>query len=455
MVDPIVHELASKRLGRTLKGKWTLDEILGMGGMATVYGATHRNGAKVAIKILHSTLASSAELCRRFVREAYLVNKVQHPGVVRVLDDDVDDDGAAFLVMDRAAGVSLCDRATERLLDEIETLEVAEQVLEVLVASHAAGVVHRDLKPDNLLVDDDGNIRLLDFGIARLVEGDGDWTRSGIVFGTPGYMAPEQALGKKDEISPLTDIYALGATMFMLMSGEYVQHAEGPQELLIMIATRPARSIGDVLPQVSPDLAALIDKATAFHPEQRWSSAEAMLAEIRRLKVRRGMIEIRARAKRKISAQTPTPDVPMAPMAQAASALSDETRPAPEPTRPSLLRVRRGTHTKRRWAVMAVAATCAAFGLIKVQRHAVVTAETVPEATAAETKMAAPQANETTIAPTTNATSTPASMAMSIDPANVLPMKIVAPSPTVAAKPKPFVPHAKPSQGLEHITLVR
>jgi serine/threonine-protein kinase len=411
MVDVVVQELAEKRIGRTLKGKWVLDEILGIGGMATVYGATHRNGAKVAVKMLHSTLASSAELCRRFVREAYFVNKVHHPGVVRVIDDDVDEEGAAFLVMERASGVSLCDRATNRLLDEREVLDVAEQVLPILAASHAAGVVHRDLKPDNLLIDTDGTVRLLDFGIARLVEDDEDWTRSGIVFGTPGYMAPEQALGKKDEISPRTDVYALGATMFMLMTGEHVHRAHAPQELLVLIATRPARSLGDVLPQVSPGLVNLVDKATSFHPEQRWASAAAMLAEVRRLKRARNM--------------------------------SIDTRPSPEPTRPSFDRVLRRSNTKRRWALMVAAALCAAFGLIKVQRRADVTAQPVGEATAAETR----------IDPRVQTAAATASTLMSL--AMIPASSVGAPMATPpASKPRVAAFHARP-QGLDHAKLVR
>src|SRR3979411_243676 len=109
MVETVVEELARKRLGRTIKGKWRLDRLIGVGGMAAVYAATHRNGARVAIKILHKALADSHELRARFVREGYLANKVCHPGVIRILDDDVDDDGAAFLVMDLVEGVTLAD----------------------------------------------------------------------------------------------------------------------------------------------------------------------------------------------------------------------------------------------------------------------------------------------------------------------------------------------------------
>ena len=390
MSSNILQELAEKRVGRTLKGKWILDEIIGIGGMAAVYGATHRNGARVAIKVLHATLCGSTELSRRFVREGYLGNKVDHPGVVRVLDDDTDDtDGAAFLVMDRVDGVTLCDHVGDRLLDELDTLDVAEQVLDILGAAHEKGVIHRDLKPDNLVVDDNGTIRLLDFGIARLLDDDSSvHTKTGITFGTPGYMAPEQALGQKERISAQTDLYALGATMFMLLTGEFVQIADSPQELLVRIATRPARRLADVLPEVSPELASIVDRATMLDPAERWPSAKAMLEEVRRVQALRGVARIvevpqrRLTGRRKrveltpatrvnlVGAPEPAPTLAAEPAVQRAS-----VRPpsAMLTTRPSLARHQQ-KNRGRGWIVSGIVAAFA-FALFVRFPHPAPTAE--------------------------------------------------------------------------------
>lgn len=296
MADPVIEELSHKRLGRTVKGKWRLDRLIGVGGMAAVYAATHRNGARVALKMLHATISASSTVRARFVREGYLANKVDHQGVVRVLDDDVDDsDGAAFLVMDLIEGVTLADRAMERLLDDGEVLDVAAQVLSVLASAHDKGIVHRDLKPDNLLVDRDGKVHVLDFGIARMLD-DAGWssaTKTGTAFGTPGFMAPEQAMGKTQLVSAQTDLYALGATLFALVCGDFVHAAENPQELMVLVATQEPRSLGELAPHMHPEVIAIIDRATRTRQEDRWGSAREMLAAVERTRAALGVASVR------------------------------------------------------------------------------------------------------------------------------------------------------------------
>ncbi len=298
--------VASARLGRTLRGKWRLESLLGVGGTSAVYAASHVNGAPVAIKILHPGHGVCPEVRARFFREGHLANRVRHPAIVGVLDQDVDEvDGAAFLVMERVDGECLDDRARRTLFGDDELLDVAAQVLAALVAAHAAGVVHRDLKPENLLVDGDGTIRILDFGIARAMapEGDAAATVIGAICGTPGYLAPEQARGDRDAISPRTDLFNLGATLFALAARR--PPIEGPtlQVELLRAACEQAPPLGSVAAQVSDDVCAIVDRATAFAPEDRWPSAAEMLAEV--LRARR----LRGRRQRTLSTRNATPSL--------------------------------------------------------------------------------------------------------------------------------------------------
>lgn len=294
MLEAHARDNAQARVGKLLRGKWLLEELVGIGGMASVYRARHRNGARVAIKILHGTIAGCEEVRARFVGEGYAANRIDHPAVVRVLDDDVDENGAPFLVMDFVDGRTLADAVQEHRFVDDELLDVAEQLCGALSAAHAAGVVHRDLKPDNLIVDPTGRIRVLDFGIARLMEDDEQsffGTKTGVAFGTPGFISPEQALGRRHDIGPRSDLFALGATLFYLATGEFLHATETPQELLIYVATRPARLLRDVAPHVSPDVAAIVDRATRMDMEDRWPSADAMLEEVRLVRAtRRGAI---------------------------------------------------------------------------------------------------------------------------------------------------------------------
>src|SRR5262245_57872770 len=160
------------RIGSLLKAKWRLEKLLGVGGMAAVYAAVHRNQNRVAIKMLHPELSVDPAMRIRFLREGYAANTVDHPGAVRVFDDDVTDDGAAFLVMELLEGETLETRA-ERVggkLSAGEVLLLADRLLDVLAAAHKKGIVHRDIKPDNVFLTTQGRLKVLDFGIARLRE---------------------------------------------------------------------------------------------------------------------------------------------------------------------------------------------------------------------------------------------------------------------------------------------
>ncbi len=278
----------SSRIGTTLRGKWRIDRLLGTGGFASVYAATHRAGKRVAIKVLHPALSASAEVRRRFLKEAYAANAIEHPGVVGVSDDDVTEDGAAFLVMDLLEGDTVDARRKKAggKMGLGEVLSVAEQALDALAAAHEKGIVHRDLKPENLFWTTTGQLRVLDFGIARFREpGDESTsTQTGMTMGSPAFMAPEQARGRWAEVDARTDVYAMGATMFTLLSGTLVHGKLNLNEALIAAATMPPPPLGQVAPDVPQVVAAVVDRALAFDKNERWADARTMQQAVRSAK---------------------------------------------------------------------------------------------------------------------------------------------------------------------------
>ncbi len=270
---------AQSRVGEVLKGKYRLDKVLGIGGMAAVYAATHlRNANRVAVKVLHAELAREPTVRERFLREGYAANSVGHPGTVRILDDDTAEDGTVFFVMDLLDGETLDARWERkgRRLPDPEVAQLIYQVLDVLAAAHAKGIIHRDIKPENLFYTRDGVVKVLDFGIARLLEGSVKATRTGGLLGTPAFMSPEQVLGKSKDIDAQSDLWSVGATAFTLVSGRFVHDAETAQELMVFTGSRPARSLGTVVSGLPPAFVRVIDRALAFNKAERWADARAM-----------------------------------------------------------------------------------------------------------------------------------------------------------------------------------
>ena len=280
---------AEERVGNVLADKWTLEKLLGVGGMGAVYLARHRNGARAAVKLLHPELARNGEVRERFLREGYAANKVEHRSTVKVLDDDVikegPDEGAAYLVMELLEGESLDARAErEPRLDEREVLEVLDTVLDVLEAAHSKGVVHRDLKPENLFLAKDPDsgatrLKVLDFGLARIAEA-ARVTGHGLALGTPAFMSPEQAAGLPD-IDGRADLFALGATAFYVLTGKHVHEAETVLQQIIKMAKDQAPPLKSVAPNASDDVCAIIDKALQVDRDLRYTDAATMHIDVR------------------------------------------------------------------------------------------------------------------------------------------------------------------------------
>jgi serine/threonine-protein kinase len=277
--------LARDRVGQTVRDRWHLDELLGIGGMAAVYAATHRNGKRVALKILHTEYAHIHEATHRFVEEGYLANRVRHPGVVSIIDDDKTEDGSAFLVMDLLEGETLEARISrEGWLEPAELVRVMDELLDILAAAHASGIVHRDVKPTNIFLTRDGQVKLLDFGIARLnVPNRPRTTQFGSTVGTPAFMPPEQARGRLEEIDARTDLWAVGATMFMALTGRQVHEAETTNEELLAAMTTEAPSLRSIAPRLPASLVEVVDRALAYDRAARWPDAAAMREALHRV----------------------------------------------------------------------------------------------------------------------------------------------------------------------------
>lgn len=332
-VEP--DELAQRRIGELLSEKWRLEKLLGVGGMAAVYAAKHVNNDRAAaIKVLHVEASLNAEIKRRFLREGFIANKVQHPGAVAVLDDGVTSDGAAYIVMELCQGETLQEvLEREGTCDEATVLRWAEALLDVLALAHQEGIVHRDLKPENVFVLRDGSVKVLDFGVARIESLSDHRTQAGLVLGTPAFMPPEQARGQT--VDGRSDLWALGAIMVTALTGKRVREANTTQECLFLAMTEPVKPMAVLAPELSPRLGAIIDKALAFEPAKRWDDATTMQSAVHVLQqalARDPTLLAKSRVK---AAWPPPPVVPGPPIAPRASATNIPISRVPTKVEPS------------------------------------------------------------------------------------------------------------------------
>jgi eukaryotic-like serine/threonine-protein kinase len=272
-----------RRVGTLIKGKWTVDSLLGVGGMASVYAASHRNGQRAALKVLHNDFARDKTICDRFLREGYVSNKIGHPACVAVLDDDKTDDEAPFLVMELLEGNTVRDlwKKAGRRMEIPAVLRICDDILDCLVACHAIGVIHRDLKPANIFVTDAQVTKVLDFGVAQMRSATNERTATGTALGTPAYMSPEQAMGLVDQLDGRADLFSIGAMIHALTTGHRINNGRTENEALVMAATTPVPSVARLAPNLPVELVALIDKALAWDRRNRYADAREMQAAMR------------------------------------------------------------------------------------------------------------------------------------------------------------------------------
>ena len=315
-------------VGALLAGKYRLIRQLGDGGMGSVYEARHEAlGTSFAIKILHAELVRRPGLVDRFLQEARVAAQIKSPHVVQVFDVDRTPDGVAYIVMELLGGEPLSRRLDrERRLPVPVALAFTIQILEALESAHALGVVHRDLKPDNIfVVPGPGGgplLKLIDFGIAKLKSNDPktkNLTAFGVVMGTPEYMAPEQAFSA-DRADARSDIYAVGVLLYEMLAGSRPASGDEAQSVAAKVHRGEIVPLVHIAPHVPRELAGLVHRAMAPRPELRFASATEMLTALR------------ATAPQASMAPSPPPAMSAAPLASTSFA-----PPIPSPMAPGVV----------------------------------------------------------------------------------------------------------------------
>ncbi len=275
--------VADPLTGRVLDGRYEVGTRIARGGMASVYRATDlRLDRLVALKIMHAGLGDDDDFVGRFVREARAAARLSHPNVVGVFDQG-DDDGTLFLAMEYVDGGTLRDLMREQApLRPSAALALLDPVLAALGAAHQAGLVHRDVKPENVLLADDGRVKVADFGLARAVSADTRHTTAGVLIGTVSYLSPELLIdGRADARS---DVYAAGVLLYEMLTGRKPHEAESPIQVAYKHVHEDVPPPSRLVPEIPPYVDALVARATARDRDLRPADARVLLRQVRRVR---------------------------------------------------------------------------------------------------------------------------------------------------------------------------
>ena len=262
--------------GTRLGDRYLLGEVLGRGGMAEVYDAAdERLGRAVAVKVLRPALAMNPEVRLRFEAEARAAARLSHPNVVTVFDTG-EDAGTPYIVMERLPGETVADRMKAGPVDQEWLRRVAGDVLQALAAAHGAGIIHRDVKPGNILLAPDGCAKVADFGIAKSTEalGGTDITATNMLLGTPAYLAPERIQGHAATAE--SDLYSLGVLLYEALAGTKPHSGPTPMAIARSINDGNVAPIQHLRPDVDPGLATVVGRSMSPLPGDRYHSADAM-----------------------------------------------------------------------------------------------------------------------------------------------------------------------------------
>jgi len=265
-------------IGAVLSGRYKLEAKLGSGGMSTVYLARDETlDRPVAVKVMHREMSEQADQLERFRQEAKAVAKLMHPNVVSVIDAG-EDGGHPYIVFEYVKGETLKQRISRvGALDAQEAIAYAIEIARGLTVAHARKMVHRDIKPQNILIDEEGRAKLTDFGISRQLEQDG-MTATGRVLGTTDYVAPEQAMGRG--VDPRSDIYSLGVVLYEMLVGQVPFEAESQVGVAMKHVNEELPDVQRRRPGLSAAVALVVDRATTKNPAERYQGIDEMIDDL-------------------------------------------------------------------------------------------------------------------------------------------------------------------------------